>query len=325
VRDDLRALGSVSEREAPALERTMQQARLRQERGPASWREKLMSGIRIFERRPWLASAAAAVVMALILVAVPVSYQRTTGHEVRLALGAAALGAAQVSAIARELGAVLGAKSVQAWNQDGRLELRAFVPAGSRRAAGATANAFARQLAAKGYGASATTRVVRERVSGSVYAFARDQVITIRTDGMSAAELEAEIRRRFAEAGVPDAEVSVTDAGEGRREVKLKVNRDGEAGSAGAHDPIPGLVLTKEGAPLAGEGFEIKVMKRKSAAGVSLVVEVQDGSRSATATVAHPDALGDAAVAAEIERQLAAAGIRARVTVSGEQVEVEKL
>ena len=49
------------------------------------------------------------------------------------------------------------------------------------------------------------------------------------------------------------------------------------------------------------------------------------GDRTATVTVPNADTMGDAAVQAEIERQLADAGIRARVSVQGEKIQIEPI
>jgi hypothetical protein len=53
-------------------------------------------------------------------------------------------------------------------------------------------------------------------------------------------------------------------------------------------------------------------------------VEGVDGSRTATATIKNPDALGDTGLAAEIQRQFSAQGITARITVHNGQISVEK-
>ena len=47
-----------------------------------------MQGIRIFQMRPWLATAGAVVLLAVVLLAVPISYTRTTGYDVRLSIAA---------------------------------------------------------------------------------------------------------------------------------------------------------------------------------------------------------------------------------------------
>jgi hypothetical protein len=323
VREDLRALGSASEHGLPDMERTVQMARRRAVRAPAARREWLMLGLHAVQRRPWLASALGVVAIAVVLSVVPVSYERTAGHEVDLSLAAGNLAPAQILPIARELKSALRAAHVVVREQNGSTVLSAFVPASAGNGA-AAGQAFARQLSAKGYAATASVRTVKERVSGSVYAFARDQVITVATDGKSAAQLESEIRQRLADAGVPDAVVSVTDEGPGKRKVKVEVNREGVTPETPDETGAPKLVLTKDGTALPAEGLEVRVMKKQSPAGLTLVVEARDGGRLATATVPNAGALDDASLAREIERQLAAAGIPVKVTASGGRIEVEK-
>lgn len=283
-----------------------------------------MSSTNGVKRRPWLATALGAGAIAIVLLAVPVSYTKTTGHEVLLRVDGAALAPAEISAIARELAAAVHGGPVRVEDRNGTLTWSSSVPVSALGEPGPVAWALAKQLTAKGYAASAASRAIRERVSGSVYAFARDRMITVETAGKSAAQIESEIRQRLAEAGIPDANVSVTDEG-GQRKVEVRMERHSDQPVAGDEEPGIGLQLTRNGAPVgAAEGFQVKVMHRKSAAGVSLVVEVQSGDRTAQAEIPNFQTLGDAGVAAEIERQLAASGVQARVTVHGDRIEIEK-
>lgn len=329
VRDDLRALRSVSDRELPELDTVVREARLRQERRPARWEEWLMSNVQGLKRRPWVVSAVAVVAIAMALLVIPISYQRTTGHQVEVSLARGDLGMDATARIARQLKAVLGADHVVVRSEQGSagqssVVLSAFVRARSGASAASLAQAFANGLAAKGYVASATSRPVKERVSGSVYAYARDQMITINADGKSAAELEAEIRQRLAEAGVPDASVSVTDEPNGSRKLKIEVQRHHDGMVSGSDEAVvPQLQITKNGAPVTGQAFEVRVLRKKSESGMILSVTVTAGDKTATAEVENPEALGDAAVSAQIESQLEKAGIQARVSVNGGRIEVE--
>lgn len=283
-----------------------------------------MSSTNGVKRRPWLATALGAGAIAIVLLAVPVSYSKTTGHEVSLTVNRAALGQGDLAAFARELKAALRADHVAVRDENGTLTWTATVPTSALRDPSPVAQAIAKQLTAKGYVASAAIQPIRERVSGNVYAFARDRMITVETAGKSAAQIEGEIRQRLAEAGIPDANVSVTDEG-GQRKVEVRMERHSDHPVTGDEEPGIGLQLTKNGTPVGtAEGFQVKVLHRKTDAGVSLVVEVQSGDRTAKAEIPNFQTLGDAGVAAEIERQLAAVGVQARVTVQGDRIEIEK-
>jgi hypothetical protein len=323
MHEDLKALGAQTERERPELERTMRAARLRQSETRATRKEWLMSAVTITKRHPWLTTGLAALALALVLLAVPISYERTTGHQVDLKI-AGVMEPARLGPIAGEFKAALGAGGVSAQIENGTTVLSAFVPTGSRSFSPSLAQAFAKELSAKGYRATATTTAVKEKTSGNVYA-ALNQIISIESAGKTSAQLETEIRQRLAEAGVPDAKVSVTDDASGRKvEVNVERHLDGSQ-STGSESVIPTLQITKNGVPVAGQGLEIRVEKMRASDGsVTLKVEGVDGSRTATATIKNPDSLGDAGLAAEIQRQFSAQGITARITVQNGQISVEK-
>jgi len=325
MRDDFEALGSVTERERPELDRTMRAAQLRQKTVRAARKEWLMSAVTVMKRRPWIVTAAAAIAIALVLLAVPISYERTTGHQVNLTI-AGELETPRAATIARELKSALHAEQVAVRLENGTTVLSAFLPLHAGSNAPALAQAFAKELETKGYHASAATLAVKERTSGNVYAFARDRMITVESAGKSAAQLEAEIRQRFAEAGVPDAKVSVTDQPGGQREVKVEMHQEHEGTNPDQAPDLVGLQLTKNGVPLrGGQQVSVKCMKLKGSDGsTTLRVIVEEDGRSVTAEVKNPESLGDAATAAEIQRQISAAGIQARVTVQNGQVRIEQ-
>ena len=324
MNEDLRALREETRREPPDLDRTVRMARLARERGPASWREWMMSSTNGMKRRPWLVTALGVATIAIVLLAVPISYSKTTGHEVSLRVEGAALGHPEIAAIARELKSAVHAERVTVRDENGTLTWSASVPMRALGDPGPVAQALATQLAAKGYAATAASAPIREKISGSVYAFARDQMITVEIEGKSAPQIESEIRQRLTEAGIPDATVSVTDEPGGKRKVEVRMDRH-DASATGGEGPGLGLTLTKNGAPLTGgESYQVKVMHKKTDAGMVLAIEVQNGDRTAKAEIPNFQSLDDAGVAAEIERQLAAAGIQARVTVQGDRIQIEK-
>ena len=85
-------------------------------------------------------------------------------------------------------------------------------------------------------------------------------MIEIRTDGKVASVLENEIRQRLAEAGIPDAHVSVTDEAGGRKvTVEMSQQEVGNPSTGQALPEPPELVLTKDGAPMGADGLMICV------------------------------------------------------------------
>jgi len=319
VGDDLMALRSVTAGDQPSLETSLRAAR---RRAAGETGEGLAMVFRVFRRRPALATAVVVLVVAVGLLMFPVSYQRTVGYDVALSLDGAKIAQTQVKGIARGFQEALGAQGarVEASMENGRLAyvLKAPAPGDVRE----RARAFARELNARGYVASVETTPRRETVSGNVYAYAMSRVIEVSTDGKSAAEIESEIRQRLTEAGVTNMEVSVTDVGDQQREVK--VNAEHQVVDGATHQELPELVLTKNGQPVA-EGLGIRVMKKKDAAGVvTLVVAVTLDGKTTTAEVPNAAAMDDAALGAEIEERLLAAGIDVVVNVHGEEITVEK-
>lgn len=334
VAEDFAALRSMTARDPQSLEQVVRSARTRR---PASrWEEWLMSTIRMTKSRPWLTTAIAGGLTALVLLVIPVSYERITGHTVTLAVGGQNLSMEKAADIARELKAALRVEHVQmaveALDGGTSYTLNAEVPAGSGVSAGATARAFASGLTRMGYRAEVTTTPRRERVSGNVYAYARDRVIEVSLDGKSAAQIEAEIKQRFAEAGITDAQVSVTktDGEDSRLGVKIKAERHLDHGQAAKPEDeaesLPQLVLKRNGAPVGGEGLEMRLTKMKSHTGeTTLMVKVTQGGKQAEAKVSGSESMTDAALAAEIQRQLEAAGLNVTVKVKDGGIEIEPL
>jgi type IV pilus biogenesis protein CpaD/CtpE len=203
--------------------------------------------------------------------------------------------------------------------ENGRLTY-VFQASASRDVRGA-AEAFAHGLEKLGYAAQVKATPRRETVSTNVYAYAMSRVIEIPTDGKSSAQLEAEIRERLVAMGVAQAEVSVTDVGEHGREVRINAQSTNPTGAA--HEEMPELVLTKDGRPLGGD--MVQVRKKQDAAGaVSLALTITLDGKATSVEIPNADSMGDAALAAEIQSRLLAAGVDAIVTVHGDQISVAK-
>lgn len=288
-----------------------------------------MALIHSIRTRPAVAVAVLGTLLVLVASVVPVSYQRVTGHDVALTLTGKNMGSQDLRAVAQDLRALLGSTGVTVNASVDGGPPRYVLHATSTKRAGAdlqrAADEFARALAAKGYAASVAVTPHKERVRYPAVAYAFDQIIRINVDGKSAVALEAEIRDRFAQAGVPEAHVSVTDRPDGGREVRLTVEREhlGDGGAA-PPEPMPQLVLEKNGAPLDGaNGSSIRVQKKKLNGSTSLTVTVTAKGKSATVEVPNSDTMSDAALADAISTRLRQAGIEARVIVTNGRIQVE--
>ncbi len=329
---DLQALKKLSARDAPDLGATIQTIRQRGlDSGRAPWnlRRKLMALFDSARTRPAVAALVVGVLAVLVAMVVPVSYDRVTGQDVALTLAGKGIGNQEVAQAAQGLKGALGVKGVlvDAFTaSDGpRFVLHTTLPKRSGADVQRATAGFARELASNGYSASVQVTPHRERVRYPAVAYAFDQIIRISIDGKTSAAIEQEIRDQFAQAGVPDAQVSVTDAPQGGHEVKLRVERqrEGDASTA-TPEPLPQLVLTKDGAPLGGgEGLTVKVQKKKIDGATSLTVDVTLSGKAARAEVANSDAMSDAALADAISSQLERQGIDAKVSVVAGTISIE--
>jgi len=316
---DLRSLHAMTGERLASLDSHMHAARDRAER-----ERRFMTGFRWVR---WTVATAAVVALALLLI--PVSYNKTTGQDVALTFSAPGLNDQDAKALAGKFKTAIEGGTVQltaeAGDQGVAYTLHGFVPRDSHRNADAVAQAFADVLKSKGYTASASVTPHVERVSGSVYAMAMNQVIRIETDGKTASQIESEIRDQLLAAGVPNPEVSVTDS-DGKREVKVLAKAE-------SHDPSqplpelsePTIVLTRDGQDIdTANSCQVQVKKIKHEGGaLQLTVDVTYKGSSAQAIVDNADQMSDAATASSIESQLRSAGLDLKVTVTDGQIEVK--
>lgn len=326
---DLRALGRETARDLPPLDAFVRAAATR----PRAAERRLPSPLELLHGRPWIPTGLAGAIVAVALLVVPLSYERTTGHTVRLALSGGAIDAGRAEAIARQMQRLLhaGGVSLRIDRVDGTATytLAATVPNAAGVNVTATATAFCAELGRIGYRAAAIVAPVKERVSGSVYAYARDRVIAVSIDGKSAAQLETEIRQALTDAGVPSPKVSVSRSDvDGKHEIDFTVDalktgaHPNEHGAQEAPEVLPKLVLEHDGAAIGGDGFSVREELRRNADGTTLVLHIQDGAKTADVSIPHSDAMGDVELDARVRSQLRAAGIAAKVTVTNGRVQI---
>jgi hypothetical protein len=297
---DLQAYRSATDRDLPELEHT---ARILRSHAVAEDRRSIEEGFwmrlrRGLSARPGLAIAGGVVMMAVILGVVPVSYQRTTGHEVTMSLAAPGLDGQTVTKIASELGRALGARQVlvEPANAPGSrgMEILARVPARRRGDIERVANAFASALGKRGLEARVSVLPQRERVSTSLYAFAMDRVVNLNVQlaGRSPAEIESDIRAQLEASGIENSQVQVSREGD-----QTKVTIQADDSSSDESEREFRLNLQTEG----GDSVNAQIHR--------FDVERKPG-------------MTDADVKADIERQMREAGVQGEVTVENGEVRI---
>lgn len=317
---DLSALAARSRLHPLSLERTIQSLSRKRERN----KEERFMGWNFLKGHGRLAATAAATLaVAAALLVVPVSYDKVVGHEVALSVDGAGLGQESVRGIAGEFKEALHADGVgvDAAMDNGRM-IYTFTAKTPEKGAEAVAESFARALDARGISAAAASSPIKERVSGNVYAMAANSVVAISIDGKSEEELETEIANQLAAAGI-DADVNVNIQGDDCMEVDIRAEVEGDGTELPAE---PQIVLTSDGAPLAGqmETAAVRVKMTEDQRNNSLVVEVEDGDQTYAATVQDPGSLSDAQLADQVHQLLAAQGKEFSVSAEDGRIQVMK-
>jgi hypothetical protein len=304
---DLQALRRHSERDLPSLADITDPLPAAASMGlanraarPHSTLEAFFMQSRQFMRvRPWLTTAVATALVLGVLFVIPISFERTVGHDVTLAITQPApLDGESLRKLAGELESALAAENVRVGvSQDGsatKTELVARVQSRSRTDVERSATAFASALTARGIPAAASIASRKERVSSNVYAMAMNQVVQLRIEraGRTPQEIEADIRAQLEAAGIENSQVSVREEnGQTHIQVQAHAEKDGEK-----------------------RDFEVKL----EASGDDPLTP-----RFHEFRVERTPGMTDADVKAEIERQMREAGVQGTVTVENGQVRVQ--
>ena len=165
----------------------------------------------ILRSRPKLSFALGTLALAAVLLVIPVPYSRTVGYELAIDVEAGKDTAAKVE---RELARRLHSRDGQVVKRQGGYRVSVPWRGASQTAASATADAFVKSLAGRGITARASVTPVTARVTGNVYAMARDKVLRLDIDEeASADEIADSVRQQLDEAGI-SASVDVQE-GEG--------------------------------------------------------------------------------------------------------------
>ena len=165
----------------------------------------------ILRSRPKLSVLFGTLALAAALVVIPIPYSRTVGHEVTIDVDADRATAEKVE---RELSRSLHTGETRVHARQGGFRVSARARGASARTASATGDAFVRSLADRGVTSRAQVTPVVARVSGSVYAMARDKVLRLEIDEEATPEEIAEsVRLQFEAAGIT-GEIGVHQVGD---------------------------------------------------------------------------------------------------------------
>lgn len=226
----------------------------------------------------------------------PVSYERTVGHTITLTVqpppGGGPLGPKEVRGLAERLKQAVGAGAVRvtASGPAAPLVLTARVPARARRDIEPQVTALTAALQAEHLGVTPSIVARTEHHRGRVYAMALDKLIDIRVDtaGKTDTQVETEIRDQLTRSGVtPDSVQFQRTDDESQAEIK-------------AHD---------------GDR-ELHIVRRQK--GGPSELHIQAGGLDTERT----PGMTDEQLRDKIAAQLAARGLTATVTVSGDQVQI---
>lgn len=314
---DREALERVTSQGLPPLSSVARAVRNRQPRISEGF---FMSFAR---KHPFLAPALLTTAVLALLSFLPISFDRTVGHDVRLTLDGSTFDETRIAALAKEMKSQLGADqvAVNAEAQGAGAPTFTFttkVAAKEGARARSVLDAFEKTLEEQGMRVSTAVTPSVERVSGTVAAYAADRVIKIETEGKSAAQIENEIRVAFEQAGMSGVQVSVQDEGEGKRRVEVHAEHDGASGV-----PAEPLQIQIGDEKPGDDRTTVDMRKIKDDAGVmTLKVHVVSGGRDSEAVIPNVDTMSDAALESEIERQLTAAGVNVDVTVTDGKINV---
>jgi hypothetical protein len=232
---DLRALGERSKRHLRTIDQTAQA--LWEHNLHRSEEGSLMKLLHSLKSHPAMATALSIAVVAAVLLAVPISYTKTTGYRATLDISDAT--GVDIEAIAGEFGKALDAGDVMASAGPSGVSISASLPVGSAGALDGIASGFAQALTEKGISASARVEPVTERVTGNVYAMAANEIIEIRinSEGMTDEEIEDEIRAKIEAAGLEACLVEV-ETGDGEKRIEIGITQGAEDGCAGTPLPV---------------------------------------------------------------------------------------
>ena len=252
---DLHALRTTTSRDLPPLASTLTSAINARGQAPTALPGGiLMNALHNARLRPWLATGLGTAAVALVLLFIPVSYDRLIGSELTLRFGGAEIAPGTLREIASDLRTKLGAERIRVEADaapDGGTAIgttiTAEIPDASWRRVGQLAVDYARGLAGRGIQASPRVRPRFEKVHGNVYAAIGNLVeIRIQTEGKSDQEIAAEIQSQLSAAGMTDAKVEVNRQ-DGRTQITIEAKKTATDAEGTGETCCPELRITLDG------------------------------------------------------------------------------
>ncbi len=169
--------------------------------------------------RRWFKPVLVGAFAALLLLVIPISYERTTGHTVTMDLAIPNYHDGQIQTLANELADVLEATELRIeprLGHEGQFALIASTDSKSGPYVKRVSNAFAAAVGERGIDAEASIEPVRTEISSNAYAFGRECVLRLSLDtaGRFEDEIEEDIRQQIIASGCCDnPQVSYSDQG----------------------------------------------------------------------------------------------------------------
>lgn len=235
ISSDFEALGERSKRNLPTIDQTAQ--RLWNHTRRRSKEGSLMKVLHSLKSHPAMATVVGIAVVAAVLLAVPISYTKTTGYRATLDISDAT--GVDIEAIAAEFGKVLDTEDVMVTAGTGGARVSAELPVRPAGILAGLASGFAEALGERGVAAVAGVEAVTERVTGNVYAMAANEIIEIRvnSEGLTDEEIEDEIRAQIEAAGLEACLVNV-ESGDGEKRIEVGIQCDPEEGCPEGGMPV---------------------------------------------------------------------------------------
>jgi hypothetical protein len=249
IDSDLKAFSDRSKINLPTIEQTAQ--RLWKHNQRRSEEGSLMKFIHSLKSHPAMATALGIAVMAAVLLAVPISYTKTTGYRATLEISDAT--GVDVDAVAAEFGKALDTENVMVRAGAGTARIAADLPVRAAGTVKGMASGFAMALTERGIPAAAEVERITERVTGNVYAMAADGIIEIRvnSEGKTDEEIEDEIRAQIEAAGLEACLVDV-ETGDGEKRIEIGIEHHLDDLSDGTPSPVS-ITIDGMEPPPAGE------------------------------------------------------------------------
>ena len=269
VAKDLDILARQSRVDLPSLGDTARAVAARETR-----KETMGMGTNNGRRPAWVFAAAAAAI-ALALIFVPVSYDRTVGQELSFTVSGAQLAGSDVDGLVNVLTTQIGEAPVRVSVGD-RAEIVARVAGKSRADDESVAKALQSELSNQGLTAEFEVTPIKETISSNVYAYAAAQWqdIRVETAGRSDFEIESDIRSQLASQGFLVDQLSYQSGPDGTRMHLEATSPDGHKLVAETeHKGAPGEVNVPTGEPVNIMMLDPSELKGKSDAEIKTMVE----------------------------------------------------